>query len=94
MILLFTAIIETNTLRSYRDERKPPNYTNEQLIQLEESFIVNPYLSKRAVINLARKLCINEDNVRLWYRKRRSKDNSGNSELTKYAGPILKIRLG
>jgi len=94
MILLFTVIIETNTHRSYRYERKPPNYTDEQLIQLEESYIVNPYLSKRALINLARKLCINEDNVRLWYRKRRLRDNSGNSELITYTGPILKIRLG
>ncbi|KAF0758505.1 homeobox protein Hox-B4a-like [Aphis craccivora] len=94
MILLFTAIIETNTLRSYHDKRKPPNYTNEQLIQLEESYTVNPYLSQRALINLAKKLCINKNNVRLWYRKRRSRDNSGNSELTIYTAPILKIRLG
>lgn len=84
MILLFTDIIP-NTLRSYRDERKPPNYTNEQLIQLEESYNVNPYLSMRALINLARKLWINEANVRLWYRKRRS-NYSGNSGLTTYTG--------
>lgn len=94
MILLFIATIETNTLRSYRDERKPPNYTKEQLKQLEELYIINPRLTNRVLLNLTRKLCIHEDNIRLWYRKRRARDNSGNTELTTYTGPILKIRLG
>ncbi|CAH1723191.1 uncharacterized protein LOC114119907 [Aphis gossypii] len=68
--------IETNTLRSYRDERKPPNYTKEQLKQLEELYIINPRLTNRVLLNLTRKLCIHEDNIRLWYRKRRARDNS------------------
>ncbi|XP_060845743.1 homeobox protein Hox-A9a-like [Rhopalosiphum padi] len=60
-----------NVVQSFRKNRMPPIFNNQQIIQLEESYLDNQYLTMRAQINLARKLRINEDNIKLWFRKRR-----------------------
>uniref|UniRef100_A0A2S2PI81 Homeobox protein Hox-B4 n=1 Tax=Schizaphis graminum TaxID=13262 RepID=A0A2S2PI81_SCHGA len=60
-----------NVVQSFRKNRMPPIFTKQQIIQLEKSYLDNQYLTMRAQINLARKLRINEDNIKLWFRKRR-----------------------
>jgi len=84
-ILLFADILRppwlqstaNNVVQSFRKNRMPPIFNNQQIIQLEESYLDNQYLTMRAQINLARKLRINEDNIKLWFRKRRLIGNLG-----------------
>ncbi|ESN97229.1 hypothetical protein HELRODRAFT_85680 [Helobdella robusta] len=50
------------------------SYTRQQLKELEEHFLVNPYLTKSPMAQLSVKLNIPESQVKIWFQNRRMRE--------------------